>query len=77
MAVAAVADGVATRESNWHGRVIQHSGISGDCHWHQSKYMREGLSFHADTENKETAQDRFNDIADVQAGHGSHVAGMI
>ena len=41
------------------------------------KYMREGLSFHADTENKETAEDRFNDIADVQAGHGSHVAGMI
>ena len=41
------------------------------------KYMREGLSFHADTENEETAEDGFNDIADVHAGHGSHVAGMI
>ena len=41
------------------------------------KYMREALSFHADTENEETADDGFNDIVDVQAGHGSHVAGMI
>ena len=41
------------------------------------KYMREGLSLQADTENEETADDGFNDIADVQAGHGSPVAGMI
>ena len=40
-------------------------------------YMREGLSFHADTENEETADDGLNDIAEVQAGHGWHVVGLI
>ena len=41
------------------------------------KYMRDGLSFHVDTENEETADDRLNYIADLQVGHGWQVAGMI
>ena len=39
--------------------------------------MQGGLSFNADTEKEDTADDMLNDIADVQAGHRSHAAGMI
>ena len=43
------------------------------------KYMRQGLSFEPDTKEKESemAEKEEDDIADLQAGHGSHVAGMI
>ena len=33
------------------------------------KYMRDGLSFHIETENEETADDGLNNMADLQAGH--------
>ncbi|KAG9375569.1 hypothetical protein A1F94_013858 [Pyrenophora tritici-repentis] len=67
------------REPDRDGPGVDVCRVPGDGDWHQPAVLRGSTAFQADEgeENKEWAEEQAGDsIADEQAGHTSHVAGL-
>ncbi|KAG9382313.1 hypothetical protein A1F94_006234 [Pyrenophora tritici-repentis] len=74
------AGGVEAREPDRDGPGVDVCRVPGDGDWHQPAVLRGSTAFQADEgeENKEWAEEQAGDsIADEQAGHTSHVAGLV
>ncbi|KAG9375667.1 hypothetical protein A1F94_013723 [Pyrenophora tritici-repentis] len=68
------------REPDRDGPGVDVCRVPGDGDWHQPAVLRGSTAFQADEgeENKEWAEEQAGDsIADEQAGHTSHVAGLV